>query len=466
MLEEWIEIGKILRERMGELERCFFLENNTPTPLFKVFLGQLQGVRSMERIERFLQGEIKKRERCVICGKEGARPITRYIFPLIIAANKFPNLYPQGSEKHGFYICGECAIKSLSAYIGCFWYADRINNRFLLIFFYSKEEELLRTFLNRVLSDRALVEFGNSSNLSFLNRLGELEKLSFPFEFTFRVLYEIIRRLEEFQIARENIEKFFDTLKLFVLRIDNAFGKKQRSKQIFKEFTVLFLGSKFLSFIKDLLREEEKRKSFLRQLYFYTRKYDTYQREEKKGEKKKKGKNFQTDLIVREEFFKHVMKGIKVPGEIIEELLIYNLLKNDSKDKPKNYKPIFAPIIFRFLKIYYKHYIMEEKKILEIAVNEGKTLGEKLLNVENDCDKVKGYIYELRRKRNISDFMENLNYFQLRAGHNFSQDFLNLSIEKRNSFKEWKAYFLIGMANAVCEKCKDTISFSSQQTSP
>jgi hypothetical protein len=443
MLKEWIEIGGMLVESKEKLEECLFLPDGTQTPLYTAFFRQLGKSKNLEHIINSIKKKIKKGKKCVICQKEGAAPLTKYIFPLIIKVEKFPNLYPNASKKEGFYICEDCAVKSLLAYSGCLWYADKINKRFFNIFIYSDEKELLKSFLTKILSDRTIIESGNRSNLSFLNKVEKesVEGLSFqfscPYEFAFKALYEIVKRLPE---TGKNMEVFFDTLKVFILRIDNAF----QTKSIVNELAVLFIGNKFVEFLNQLMEEEKKWKNFLQQLYFYTRKYETY---------RKKGKNPQTDLIIRENFFKHVMKKTKVPGELVEELLVYNLSKSDSNDKPKGYEPIFAPLIFKFLTLYYTYgaYMLEEKEILEIAEKEGWLLGKKLLDIEKDTEKVKASIYELRRCRSPTDFMETLNYLQLKADFKFSKDFLNLTREKRSAFKDWKAYFLIGMANSCVE---------------
>jgi hypothetical protein len=443
MLKEWVELGGILVERKDKLGECFFLPNGARTPLYTTFFRQLGKPKNLEDIRNFIKKKIKKRKKCVVCQKEGAAPLTKYIFPLIIVANKFPNLYPNASEKKGFYICEECAVKSLLAYSGCLWYADKINKRFLSVFIYSKEKEILKSFLTTILSDRTIIESGNRSNLSFLNKLEKesVEELSFqfsyPYEFAFKVLYEIIKRLPK---TGENVEVFFDTLKVFILRIDNAF----QTKSIVNELAVLFIGSKFVEFLCQLMEEEKKWKNFLQQLYFYTRKYETY---------RKKGKNPQADLVIRENFFKHIMKKTKVPGELVEELLTYNLSKSDSDDKPKGYQSVFAPLIFKFLTIYYMYgaCMLEEKEMLEIGEREGWLLGKKLLEIEKNAKKVKASIYELRRCRSPTDFMEVLNNLQLEADFKFSKEFLDLTREKRSAFKDWKAYFLIGMANSCVE---------------
>jgi hypothetical protein len=95
--------------------------------------------------------------------------------------------------------------------------------------------------------------------------------------------------------------------------------------------------------------------------------------------------------------------------------------------------------------------MIEEKKMLEIAEKEGWSLGKKLLDVEKNTKKVKANIYELRRCRTPTDFIEALNNLQLKADFKFSREFLELTQEKRDAFKDWKAYFLIGMANSCVE---------------
>jgi len=445
MIKEWIKLGEALLDEKKLLKEFLFLPSGKRTPLFSAFFRQLTSVKNYDELMKLVTKRkyVKNKKRCSICEKEiAARPLSKYIFPFVIDAQKFPNLYPSASPKNKFYICEYCCNKLLSAYAGIFWYADWANGRFLGLLLYSDNKDLLKTFLKPILCDRTIIESGNISNISFLNKLRGVDKISFrfsyPYEFTFKILYEIVKKLQLLE-ADKNIEEFFDTLKLFIFRIENAF----KTKSVTTELNALFIGSEFLKFMLEIINIDEKKEekgklSFSQQLYLYTRKYET------SGEK-----NPQADLIYREKFFKCVIKKTKIPPELLEELLVYNLSKSESKNKPKGYKNIFARIIFRFLKLYYNYISMEEREMLEIAEKEGWRMGTELKKIEDSTKKVVAYIYELRRCRSPTDFMECLNSLQLRAGYKFSKDFMELTKEKRDNFKSWKTYFLIGMANSI-----------------
>lgn len=440
MLKEWIEVGSRVINNHSLVKNSLFLPGSK-TPLFLAFMRQLTNVRDFKTLESLVKKKrYRKNKACTLCKKTGARPLPKYIFPFIIDVTKFPNLYPRASLSTGFYVCKSCASKLLAAYASVIYYVDRRNKRFLGLLPYSEDSEEWKEFIyTRVLSNRTCVESGKTSNLIFLDRLRGIDfltfQLSYPYEFVFAFLYELGKRLPK--KPESKIKKFFDTFKLFIFRIDNAFV----SKSIITEFSIVPIDHKLWKFVGKIIELGRKEKLlFLQRVFLYTRKYETI------GKKK----NPQTDLIYRNIFFKHIVFQKKIPGEIIEELLIYNLVKSESKDKPKFYSSFFAPIIFKFLKLYYDSMeLSEEREILEIAENEGWKLGSKLLQVENDPKKVKTYIYELRRCRSATDFMESLNNLQLRADWKFGEKFMKLTIEKRSKFKDWKAYFLIGMANSI-----------------
>ena len=461
MLNEWLEMGKLAKDQGIKIEEIFSMGKKSG--VWRTFFRQLTSFNTIEDLKKIISKKLSSGKSCEICGKRGARPLPKYLFPFIIDAERFPNLYPSASSKSKFYVCEECSQNLLYGYSCLFWYIDGKNERFIGILPFSEEKELLSAFIKRVIEDREIIESGGSTNIAFLKGLKDQQtlafKFSYPYEFGFYLLYYLRKKLqlgEEWYEKEDMLKKFFSSLKLFIIRIDNAF----RSRSIFQELSQVFVGSEHWNLLAKIEEIEEGDKNFLLNLYLYTRKYLTF---------KKEG-NPQSDLFIRECFFREVMKRRKIEGELLEELLIYNLTEGGKtseveksriqKQRVKKqaevlnwYEPIFSKVIFKFLKEYYNCMGMtSEKEILEIAEKEGWELGKKLLKVEaNDKDKVKAYIYELRRARSISDFMEKLNELQLRCEAKISLEFINLTLTHREKFKEWKAYFLIGMANSIVE---------------
>ena len=95
---------------------------------------------------------------------------------------------------------------------------------------------------------------------------------------------------------------------------------------------------------------------------------------------------------------------------------------------------------------------MPEKELYEKISKQGYILGKKLLEVEGRKEKVVKYIYDLRRARQLVDFLDQVNNLQLRAEISFDERFFR---ENENVFRNLKVYFLIGIANAIFASQKE-----------
>jgi hypothetical protein len=90
---------------------------------------------------------------------------------------------------------------------------------------------------------------------------------------------------------------------------------------------------------------------------------------------------------------------------------------------------------------------MPAKELYEHVSREGFHMGKELLRAEdNDKDKAKTSLYELRRKRRMEEFLDTLNLIQMKAGKSLDDRPFK---EHSEMFSELKVFFLIGMANAI-----------------
>jgi hypothetical protein len=121
---------------------------------------------------------------------------------------------------------------------------------------------------------------------------------------------------------------------------------------------------------------------------------------------------------------------------ILEDILFYNVANNRN-----------IPFINMFLLTLMGELGMPDKELYESVSKEGFHIGKELLRAEgNDRHKAKTLLYELRRKRRIEEFLDVLNLIQIKTEKTFDDRPFK---ENSEIFGKLKAFFLIGMTNAI-----------------
>jgi hypothetical protein len=102
---------------------------------------------------------------------------------------------------------------------------------------------------------------------------------------------------------------------------------------------------------------------------------------------------------------------------------------------------------------------MTDKELFDEVSSEGYRLGQKLLEEnKNDIKKAKSILYELRRKRKLEEFLDEINILQLTVEEEFYDKPFKDNPEK---FPKLKTFFLIGMTNAVFRSKKKQTQYNT-----
>jgi len=374
-------------------------------------------------LKRFLQGlKEDKTARCIFCNHKGGLSIKGWLFPFIIEKDKFPNLYPE-AKIASLKVCKNCAAVLFAAYKNIFYFSNQDYLNFL--FFYSDSEDILNRFLRRLRE-------GFSSDFVYSNywKNFKVDGVNYPYEFLGELLNRIATNtrynLNQQESSQVGVAVFGVETKgkkkiwHFAEKIDNIHIILQVLRKIWKKApTIKETGQKiniFPVFTKSFLEYNPK-----------TKKYNF---------KKKDG------FVKRNKFLRELFFFKKIDWQLLEDALFENI-KGRRSTLPYNKR--ILPIIMDVLN-------MSEKELYEKISKQGYVFGKRLLEVEGRKEKVIKYIYDLRRARQLVDFLDQVNNLQLRAEISFDERSFK---ENENVFRNLKVYFLIGMANAIFASQKE-----------
>jgi hypothetical protein len=94
--------------------------------------------------------------------------------------------------------------------------------------------------------------------------------------------------------------------------------------------------------------------------------------------------------------------------------------------------------------------LLLEKETFQSASNVGYKLGKILKEIEGNPNRLKKFIYDLKRCRRLEDFLSIVNLMQTRA----SVSIFSKALFNNSNFEVIKVGFLIGYANAIFESKK------------
>ncbi|MCD6085847.1 hypothetical protein J7J41_02545 [bacterium] len=375
-------------------------------------------------LKRFLQGlKEDKTSRCVFCNHKGGLTIKGWFFPFIIDKNKFPNLYPE-AKIASLKVCKNCTAILFAAYKNIFYSSNQDYLNFL--FFYSDNEYVLNRFLKRLKE-----EF--SSNFVYSNywKNFKVDGVNYPYEFLSELLNKIatnsrynLNQQENSQIgvAIFGLETKGKKVWHFAEKIDNIHIMLQILRKIWEKAPIIKETGQKINIFPVFT------KSFL-EYNFKTKRYNF---------KKKDG------FVKRNKFLRELFFFKKINWQLLEDVLFKNIKERRST---LPYNETILPIIMDVLNMP-----KEEKELYEKISKQGYNFGKKLLEVEGRKEKVVKYIYDLRRTRQLVDFLDQANNLQLRAKISFDERSFK---ENENVFRNLKVYFLIGMANAIFASQKE-----------
>lgn len=425
MLEYWIQNGEtvikepVTKELIKDALTPIFQYGGGHTILSKAYFKQLNKSKIDELVDYIydsIEGEnVSKKNRrkeaspeiCSFCNESSDFELKGWIFPFIIAKDNFPNLYSNG--KIGVKICKRCTYKSILALKRVRFSSQKIGDNHYLcyVMFFADTVDNLRRFYN-TLQENTNPNYG--SNLTE----NPIDHIYYPYELITTLLYDIATKTEDYKYKLGAI----------------VVGLNMNSKKIYDVVDVIDDLNPMIKAFKELYNKNDK--AF--PAFFRMRERGKIDRDISI----KRNQEREIDIsIKRNLFFKDLLKLRSINWRVIEDVLFYNI-SNDM-----NIRFILSP----FLHTIMEQLNMSEKELFETVSYTGYKLGEALLVSENNNrERVKQLLYELRRKRKMEEFLDAINLIQIKAGRQFNDKPFKDNPKKFNILK---TFFLIGMTNAI-----------------
>lgn len=357
-------------------------------------------------ISKYLHTKLNKTDgkgSCSICGAAKANIIKGWIYPFIVAFEKFPNLYPAGKVK-SLFLCQKCATLSILAYNGVFFNAQG-QDYISLIFFFSNSSEMLNRIMGAYLTIEPKIATDSFKNI----KLDVI--VYFPYEFLAYIIYKIASSIEKINITYE----------------DNLLELNAVIAGIIPKQKKLYLGVSIINRVETILLSmlsfiEKFSDDAFKQMYTLMRMSE---------DRTIKANQF----IEREKFFKYLLKYKKINWNAALNLIIYRL----ELDQRINF-------ISDFIRLFLEKLDMNEKELFDMVSGLGYRLGKSIIKKEKNIKKAKKYIYELRRSRRLSEFLDKINHIQLDLETTIDDRPFRENPER---FEDLKSMFLIDMCNGI-----------------
>ncbi len=146
----------------------------------------------------------------------------------------------------------------------------------------------------------------------------------------------------------------------------------------------------------------------------------------------------ESDFILRRKILRNLLIFRRFDWKSIESLLMIKASENRS-----------IPYVKSFILVLLEIFLLE-KETFQSASNVGYKLGSLLKEIEGNPNRLKKFIFDLRRCRRLEDFLSIVNLMQTRA----SVSIFSKALFNNTNFEVIKVGFLIGYTNAIFESKK------------
>ncbi|MFP4184848.1 MAG: hypothetical protein ACLFSM_01385, partial [Thermoplasmata archaeon] len=328
---------------------------------------QKQGIAS-EYLKKSMNKWGEKNGICTLCEEEKkVDDIKQYIYPFTIVRNKFKNLRPRGVEN--IQICKKCAMKLFSAYSNMIF---NLNSDYLnMLVIYSDVRENFTFFKDNVIRKSFKVKY--NTNLKGLNKY---KFVSRPGELLFATLNEFSKK-PEFSLDSEEID-------LANINIILAGANVKGNKTIYFDIDHLDSSSEVWELFKTWNDDREN----TARLFFLSLAPNIKDED---------------DLINRNKFIEKLLIQKTIDYKSLEKATFKNISEN------RRTLAFVNKIILDYLEVMDK---MEEKNLYEKTSNIGYRFGKEIERRETNKNKCKGHLYELRRSRDLGNFLDTINSIQ------------------------------------------------------
>ena len=400
MIGYWVQNGETFKDKpIKDSLSKIFKNDGSCTMLSYTFFSQLRSkANNLDTLVNYIESTLEKwegREPCSICGNPNGNKLKGWMYPFVIAKEKFPNLHPNG-KVDSLHICRECAKKSVMAYGRVRFNGQRSGYLSMVVFFSTTAEKLMEFY---TMEQESVVP-------DYYSNWGDKSDIIYhPYELLAYLLYKIASKQRSHKVVDISLGAM-------------VFGLTTGSKKIYDTADIV----DNLNPIVNAIAEFSNNYNF--ELLFRRLKEDSNDVDP--------GVSLKRNI-----FFKTIIKERKVGWHTLEDILFYNV----SKDRN-------IPFIKPFLLTLMSELRLNEKEIFEQVSSIGYSIGKSLLDLKGK-DKSKRDIYELRRKRRLEEFLDSINLIQIEVERSIDDRPFK---ENPEMFNKLKVFFLIGMSNAIFSK--------------
>lgn len=371
---------------------------------------------SKEFYKKVLIKNKKGKSLCIYCGNKGSENISSYIYPFITNYDRFPNIYSKGAIR-SLKFCNECLLISFAAFNKLLFKSNKKNNanQISMIMFFSYNDNALKGFYDNFIQVLLKPTFYTNVEIPGIGKITEKDSDRYSYG---RVWYPEDILAVIFDYVSNKITELYDigeNIGSLLFSFDRV-PSGTNYINIYDSFDVIDDIYPFVRGLTLFKRKSKNPNSFI--IFFNSLLTNN----------KKEG-----DFILRRKLLRNLFVFRRFDWRTIEKLVMLKASENKSI-------PYINSFILVFLEI-----LSLEKDIFQDASNVGYKLGKILKETEENPNRLKKFIFDLRRCRRVEDFLSIVNLMQARANVSiFSKALFNT-----NSFEIIKVGFLIGYSNAI-----------------
>jgi hypothetical protein len=352
---------------------------------------------------------------CFFCGNTSAAQLKGWVYPFIVAKDKFPNLYPYGNVET-LNVCRSCAWKSVAAYSNTYFQTTRTGEESYTCanLFFADDEKQLANYLRNLQGDVAVNYFRNIPRGAI-----KYDRTYYPHEFLFLLTYYLSNQM------REQSEALRRRIGALVLGYKLHAGSRKAiydTFQVIQDLAPIIRAIRTFGESKGIGRARSKGLDPLAFLFRSMR-------------ESTKGARFGPHIFIeRERFARVLLTENRIDWANLEEIVFRRLGEDKS-----------IPFLDNFLVAVMGELNMDDKTLYEQVSKEGYFLARRLTSSDT-VRSVKAKAYELRRARRMEEFLSKLNLIQLDTESRVDdRPFRDNEI----IFQKLKAFFLIGFCNGL-----------------
>jgi hypothetical protein len=431
-LSSLVKKNKLNENSLSDLLNPIFQNNNDNTDLSRALFSSLTA-NIKNKDERNLIGLSKEfykkvssknnREKslCIYCGNGGGDEISSYIFPFVTNFERFPNVYSRGSVR-SLKFCNNCMLLSFAAFNKILFKSNRKNNinQISMLMFFSYNDDVLKGFYDNFIQVLLKPTFYSNIDIPGIGKGKESDsyqytygRVWYPEDILAVIIDYVSNKIKELSDIGQNIGSLLFSFD----RVPSG----SNYINIYDSFDVIDNIYPFVKGLSYFKRKTANPDSFM--ILFRNLLLDN----------KKEG-----DFIFRRRILKNLFILRRFDWRSIESLVMLKASRNKS-----------IPYIKSFILVFLDIFLLENQTF-KLAAGEGFKLGVKLKRIETNPNRLKKFIFDLRRCRRTEEFLYIVNLMQARA----ATDIFSKSLFEANSFEVMKVGFLIGYSNAIFRQKK------------